>query len=152
MEHIKSLLTFIEENLLSNPKSTTLILGSAVGFILVSQWIRSYIKQRSYFKQINVNAPTPYPVFGNLLEVLRDGLLPSDINLVTKYGKICGRFEATIPIIMTTDVKFIKTFLIKDFNSFVNRRVIFFQKIYLYLSSYSSNNNIIIIEIQSVSN
>jgi hypothetical protein len=28
-----------------------------------------------------------------------------------------------VPVIMTTDVKFLKNILIKDFNSFVNRRV-----------------------------
>jgi cytochrome P450 len=40
-----------------------------------------------------------------------------------KYGNTFGYFEGTTPIIVTRDVKFLKSFMIKDFSSYVNRRV-----------------------------
>ena len=123
MDQLKTLFELIEKNVFSSPKSTTIILGSTVSVIVVSYWIKSYLNHRSYFKRINLNAPTPLPLFGNLLDLIRYGLHPADTNLMKTYGKICGRFEGTTPVIMTTDIKFIKTFMIKDFNNFVNRRV-----------------------------
>jgi hypothetical protein len=44
--------------------------------------------------------------------------------LVAKYGKIVGVFEGSTPVIMTTDVAFMKAVMVKDFAHFVNRRVI----------------------------
>jgi hypothetical protein len=47
-----------------------------------------------------------------------------DVNLFKKYGKIVGYYEGSVPCIMTSDVKFLKNALIKDVDSFRNRRVI----------------------------
>ena len=72
--------------------------------------------------------PKPMVFFGNFLKVLRVGLGKYDVEIIKKYGKTIGYFEGEQPVIMTTDVKFIKSVMIKDFGHFINRRVFFFPK------------------------
>lgn len=49
--------------------------------------------------------------------------MQNDTLLIQTYGKTCGLFEASTPVVLTTDIKFIKNILVKDFSSFVNHRV-----------------------------
>ena len=107
----------------SNWKSTTLILGSSVVVTVITYLIKTFYYQKNYFKRLNLPAPTPLPIFGNFLNVIRNGLLQNDIEVMRKYGKTIGFYEGATPVIMTTDVKLIKAFCIKDVGSFVNRRV-----------------------------
>lgn len=114
----------IFEEYFKDSKSTTLLLGSSVALIVTAYWIKNYIERRSFFERCHVPGPKPLPLFGNFLDIVRFGVAGSDMRLVNTYGKLCGYFEGSTPVIMTTDVKFIKSILIKDFGSFVNRRVI----------------------------
>jgi hypothetical protein len=77
----------------------------------------------SYFKRMNLPGPVPLPIVGNMLGRIYNSFIYNDMLLIKKYGKTCGCFEMSEPVILTTDVKFIKAVLIKDFNSFQNRRV-----------------------------
>ena len=72
-----------------------------------------------------MNGPKPSYLMGNLGEFLKIGFTNYDKKLFTQYGKTVGYFEAFTlrPIVLTKDVNFIKKVLIKDFSSFVNRRV-----------------------------
>lgn len=85
--------------------------------------MKNYIKLRGYFRKCNLPGPKPAPVVGNMLDVVKKTFAVHDLEIVKKYGKTLGYYEGTTPIIITTDVKFIKTFMIKEFSSFVNRRV-----------------------------
>lgn len=106
-----------------DPKSTTFILGSSVGLILATYFIKTCIEQRNYFKRLNLPAPMSWPILGNLVSAIRNGLIQNDFLLIKKYGKTVGFYEGFMPVIMTTDLKLIKAFCIKDFGTFVNRRV-----------------------------
>ena len=65
------------------------------------------------------------PILGNFHTVIKKGFVGNDTELIEDM-KFCGYFEGSQPVIMTTDLKFMKNFLIKDFNSFANRRVLTF--------------------------
>ena len=106
-----------------NEKNTTLILFSSVTVLLVTYCLKKYLGEREYFKKMNLPGPKPWPLIGNIDQLFRYGIQETDMRMVKTYGKIYGYFEGNSPIIMTTDIKFIKSCLIKDFNSFVNRRV-----------------------------
>lgn len=119
-------------------KNTTLILCSSATVLLVTYWLKKYLEERKYFEKMNLPGPKPWPLIGNMDQLIRYGMHETDMRLVKTYGNMYGYFEGTFPIIMTTDVKFIKSYLIKDFNSFVNRRVFYIisrqfenQKLYL---------------------
>lgn len=106
-----------------NEKNTTLILFSSVTVLLVTYCLKKYLGERKFFEKMNIPGPKPWPLIGNIDQLFRYGIQETDMKMVKAYGKIYGYFEGNSPIIMTTDIKFIKSCLIKDFNSFVNRRV-----------------------------
>lgn len=62
------------------------------------------------------------PIFGNLLE-FKNGFIHFDMEMLEKHGKVVGTFEGTTPVLLINDTRILKNILIKDFNSFTNRRV-----------------------------
>lgn len=125
MQELLNKIKALFDELLNDRKNTTVILGSSVGLILVSYCIKSYINMRNHFKKLNLPGPTPWPFLGNFVGVFRNGVVQNDM-IVMKYGKTIGFFEGSNPVVMTIDPKLIKAICIKDFNTFVNRRVILF--------------------------
>jgi hypothetical protein len=79
---------------------------------------------RNYFKKLNISGPTPKPILGNLFGLLTKGIACYDEEIFKKYGNIVGYHEATAPVILCRDVEMIKHVMVKDFNNFVNRRVL----------------------------
>lgn len=65
----------------------------------------------------------PKFLLGNFKELVGNGLSSFDIEIFKKYGKTVGYFEGTRPVIVTKDVNFLKSVMVKDFSHFVNRRV-----------------------------
>lgn len=63
------------------------------------------------------------PFLGNMHDVAKKGITGHDSELIRDYGKFVGYYEGGTPLIMTTDTKFLKKVMIKDFNVFRNRRV-----------------------------
>ena len=75
----------------------------------------------------------PIPVLGNLHKTLIRGIREYDDELLRKHGKTVGFFQGPYPVVLTSDLKFIKAVLIKDFSSFTNRRVSFFFYMFSHL-------------------
>ena len=65
----------------------------------------------------------PKFLLGNFKELLADGMSQYDMTNFKKYGKTVGYFEGSQPILITKDLNFMKSVMIKDFSHFVNRRV-----------------------------
>nr|ATW72294.1 cytochrome p450 CYP3044A7 [Brachionus calyciflorus] len=100
----------------------SLILGGTISTFILLNFINNWFKQKRLFKNLNIPGPSPMPLIGNFHNVFIQGFVNHDINIMKKYGRTVGYFEGSSPVVLTTDVNFIKNVMIKDFNYFVNRR------------------------------
>jgi hypothetical protein len=108
----------------SNKTNTTLLLALTGGLVAFLNWLKNWLHLRNYFKQMNLPGPKPSLVFGNFLEVMSKGIFKYDTEIFKTYGtKTVGYFEFSTPVILTIDVKLVKTVFIKEFNTFANHRV-----------------------------
>jgi len=81
-----------------------------------------YDSTYSFFKKQNIPGPTPLPFFGNLIEQVVRVIPDLEIERYQKYGKVYGYFDGSHPILNISDLQVIKNILIRDFDSFVDRR------------------------------
>nr|UOU03277.1 cytochrome P450 3044A1/2 [Brachionus rubens] len=119
---LKEYIGDIWDEALKNKGRSSLILGGTLSVVIILNYLKNWWKLRSTFKRLNIPGPSPLPLMGNLLGVLKQGFAKHDEDIVKKYGKTLGYFEGSTPVVLTTDIKFIKNVMIKDFNYFVNRR------------------------------
>lgn len=100
------------------------IAGGALLFLWASHKVKNWLSLKRYFKKMKIPGPSPKPVFGNFLDMVKEGVPYYELRIMKEYGRIVGFFEGSEPVILTTDVNFMKSIFIRDFNSFVNRRLI----------------------------
>ncbi|XP_060065286.1 cytochrome P450 3A21-like [Ylistrum balloti] len=94
--------------------------------ILFVAMIVAYLTYMSWdyniFKKMGLDGPKPSYILGNLGLFMKEGAVKAEVDLCRKYGKMFGTFEGKFPTLYIADPKLIKDVLVKDFNSFVNRR------------------------------
>ncbi|XP_021368001.1 cytochrome P450 3A18-like [Mizuhopecten yessoensis] len=93
-----------------------LLVGMLIAYVVYMSW------DYNMFKKMGVDGPKPSFVVGNMGMFMSEGIVKAEQNLYTKYGKIFGTFEGRLPNLFIADPKLLKEILVKDFNSFVNRR------------------------------
>ncbi|RNA32702.1 cytochrome P450 3A9-like [Brachionus plicatilis] len=131
----KDLLDFwfdLKKEIFSNKKNASLILSGTISLLVLLNFffkfitkilsLKNWYNQVKFFKKCNIPGPRPWTLLGSMHEVLRYGFAKNDRKLIDKYGAIVGYFEGSTPVVVTTDLKFIKNVMVKDFNCFVNRR------------------------------
>ena len=109
---------------LNEQVNTMYLLAGTLLFIVAFNIFLKWWRMCSYFKKLNIRGPTPLPLVGNFLGLIKDGFDVYDPYLMKKYNRTCGMFEGSTPVILTSDPKFIKSVMIKDSASFVNRRTL----------------------------
>lgn len=73
------------------------------------------------FKRLGIDGPKPNLIFGNLLDIARDGYIKVFPKWTEKYGPIVGFYIGGQPQVLITDFEMIRRVLIKDFHIFSNR-------------------------------
>ena len=72
-------------------------------------------------KTLGLSGPPPSTFYGNFREILRLGYLESRRKWVSKYGTTFICYVGIKPMVVTQDVDIIKSVMVKNFDSFVNR-------------------------------
>jgi cytochrome P450 len=90
---------------------------------LIVLFVAIYKRQQrlSIFKRLRIPGPTPNFIFGNLLDIGREGLHLLFPKWTKQFGPIVGFFFGGRPQIMITDLELIRRVLVKDFHKFSDR-------------------------------
>lgn len=94
-----------------------LLVGTVIAYVVYMSW--SY----NTFKKMGIDGPPPLPVVGNLRTLFTEGVVKADEMFYKKYGRIFGTYETCDPVLNIAEPKLLKEIFVKDFNSFVNRRL-----------------------------
>ncbi len=78
-------------------------------------------EQMSKFKRLRIPGPKPNFIFGNLIDIGREGMNVAFPKWTKKYGSIVGFFIGGRPQMLVTDFELIRHMLIKDFQIFSNK-------------------------------
>ncbi|XP_064612070.1 cytochrome P450 3A24-like [Liolophura sinensis] len=74
------------------------------------------------FPKMGVKGPKPIPVFGNMHEIVRKGIIEAESEWVRQFGRVYGIHEGHYPLLIVGDVEMLRDITVKHFNNFTNRR------------------------------
>ena len=109
-----------------------MIVGAITLLVIIAGLIYYFFKRQfEYWKDRGVPFVKPSIPYGNLEGYARVRKLPSSEDFLNLYmalkgiGPYGGIYFFTAPLVFPTDLDFIKTFMIKDFNYFQDRGIYF---------------------------
>ncbi|XP_077528044.1 cytochrome P450 3A24-like [Haemaphysalis longicornis] len=82
-------------------------------------------KTFSYFKELGIPGPEPSLLFGNLLQIRKQGAAGLFKEWIKKYGNIVGFYNGAVPFLLVNDLEMVKKVQIEDFHNFASRGVVF---------------------------
>lgn len=84
--------------------------------------ITLYLFYNFYWKRRNLPpGPTPWPIFGNALEVLKKEVYEAHIDWHKKYGPVHTFWQGELPIVAVSDYDLINETFIKDADAYIGR-------------------------------
>ncbi|KAG4075516.1 hypothetical protein HA402_003341 [Bradysia odoriphaga] len=92
-----------------------------LALLLLFVVIRKRRQQMTIFERLRIPGPKPNFIFGNLIDIGREGLNSLFPKWTKKYGPIVGFYFGGRPQLMITDLELIRRVLVKDFHKFSDR-------------------------------
>lgn len=77
----------------------------------------------SVFKELGIPGPEPSLLFGNLVEIWKEGMGPCSSKWLKQYGDVVGYYNGAMPGIVLRDRELIKRIFINDFQYFTGRQI-----------------------------
>ena len=102
--------------------STVIVIILALLFLAT---IVHYFLTFTVLKRLGVRGPTPFPIFGHLLEIIWNNktLHLRECDAQRAFGRVYGIYMFNVPIIVISDPELLKEIFVKSFNSFHDRLV-----------------------------
>ncbi|XP_037037225.1 cytochrome P450 3A24-like [Bradysia coprophila] len=92
-----------------------------LAFVLLFVLFYQRQRQLTIFKRLRIPGPEPNFVFGNLIDISREGSHSLFPKWTKEYGPIVGFFFGSRPQLLVSDIELIRHVLIKDFHKFTDR-------------------------------
>lgn len=112
-------MNFVSNSLEASWAVSWAITATLISVILLA--VHQYYKNmHSYWQKLGVSGPKPWPIIGNMAELVSTKRRDTVASWRRKYGKVYGIYEGTRPVLMVSDPDILQQISIKDFDSFVN--------------------------------
>lgn len=95
-----------------------------IGVVALSYLYYQRHRQMTIFERLGIPGPKPNFIFGNSMEIAKEGLVKIFPKWTKQYGPIVGFYIGGIPQILVTDLALIRKIMISDFDNFINRNQI----------------------------
>ncbi|XP_023228557.1 cytochrome P450 3A4-like [Centruroides sculpturatus] len=98
-------------------------------FLLLFLWYQWRKRHFQVFLKLGIPGPQPNVIFGNFLEVFRNGFIETHKKWIKKYGKVVGYYIGLKPVLLVTDTDLLKNIQIKEFHKFPNRPLLYGERV-----------------------
>lgn len=100
-----------------------------------------YISNYTSLKKLGFKGPTPWPIFGHSMFLIFFGKTFHEyfVTARKKYGKIFGFYLLKTPTVVVMDPEILKSVMVKEFESFHDRPVIFLRFLCLHYEKLRSD-------------
>ncbi|CAG5123574.1 unnamed protein product [Candidula unifasciata] len=104
-----------------------LVLVVVVPLLLLFAFNRYMSPNMDTFSKMNIDSPPASGFLGHFGQTFKRGLFLNQLEMYNRYKdkKVYGIYNLGKPILMVRDLDIVKDIMVKHFNSFVDRRVVF---------------------------
>ncbi|XP_038052560.1 cytochrome P450 3A29-like [Patiria miniata] len=93
-----------------------LLLSAGLLGLMYDYWCHQFLSR------YGIQSPTPLPILGNMLWLMRHDFQTMSKDCRKKFGKVYGMYIGRRPLIMISDVDRVQQICVKDFAIFTNRK------------------------------